>query len=367
MRERLEHLHRPLLGLIAVLCLFGLLMMASAGGGDVRLYTLPQLGKMVVGAGMMLLIATAPQSWLYRAAYPFYIVMLLLLVGVDIAGHIGMGAQRWLKLGGLNVQPSEFMKIAVILAMARYFHGLTIEDTRRIKSLIPALILLALPAVLILRQPNLGTTVVVVGIGVGMMFMAGVLYRYFIGGALLVAAMLPVAWHFLHDYQRQRVMTFLEPAADPLGSGYNILQSMIAIGSGGFLGKGFMEGSQGQLNFLPEKHTDFIFTMVTEEWGFMGGMAVIMAFGVLIAMALSVAGNSRTTFSSLLATGVAMMVLVHVFINIAMVMGLLPVVGLPLPFLSYGGSMLLSSLLAMGLLLNAHRCQKAPLLMSGIG
>jgi rod shape determining protein RodA len=278
-------------------------------------------------------------------------------------GHIGMGAQRWLKFGGMNIQPSEFMKIATILALARYYHSLHSEDIPRLKYMVPALLMLALPAVLILRQPNLGTTTILVSVGIIMMFMAGIHMRYFVGAGVGLLASLPVAWHFLHDYQKQRVLTFLDPASDPLGAGYNILQSMIAIGSGGILGKGFLDGSQGQLNFLPEKHTDFIFTMFAEEWGFLGSFLLVGMYGLLLLMGTVIASRSRSTFGALLATGVTAMVFVHVFINMAMVMGLIPVVGVPLPFLSYGGSNMISILLAMGLLLNACRNMEKPLLL----
>jgi rod shape determining protein RodA len=206
----------------------------------------------------------------------------MVLLGVDITGHIGMGAKRWLTLGGLNLQPSEFMKLAVILVLARYFHQLHPEDIQRFPFLIPPLLFIAMPAVLILRQPNLGTTTIMASVGVIMCFLAGVRWRYFIGAGAGALAALPVVWHFMHDYQKRRVLTFLNPGDDPLGAGYNILQSMIAIGSGGLLGKGYMHGSQNQLNFLPEKHTDFIFTMLAEEFGFVGCMAVLMLFFVLL-------------------------------------------------------------------------------------
>lgn len=362
----IAHLHtlnRPLLVIIGGLCFIGMLMMVSAGGGDVREFALPQFSKLIVGGLLMLALALVPAAWLYRYAYMAYFLMLAALMLVDVMGHIGMGAQRWLKLGGMNIQPSEFMKIAAILALARYYHGIHSEDIPKFKSLFPPLLMLGLPAVLILRQPNLGTTTILIAVGGIMMFMAGVRLRYFIGAAIAVLASMPVAWHFLHDYQKQRVLTFLSPEQDPLGSGYNILQSMIAIGSGGFLGKGFLDGSQGQLNFLPEKHTDFIFTMFAEEWGFIGSLVLLGFYSALLILGNSVASGSRSMFGGLLACGVTAMIFVHLFINMAMVMGMIPVVGVPLPFLSYGGSNMISVLLAMGLLLNACRNMEKPLLL----
>lgn len=359
----LHTLNRPILIVIGGLCFIGMLMMVSAGGGDVTEFALPQFSKLVVGGVMMLTLALLPPAWLYRYAYAAYALMLSALMLVDVMGHIGMGAQRWLTLGGMNIQPSEFMKIAAILALARYYHGLHAEDIPRFKYMIPVVLMLALPAVLILRQPNLGTATILLSVGVMMMFMAGVHWRYFIGAGAALLASLPVAWHVLHDYQKQRVLTFLNPDSDPLGAGYNILQSMIAIGSGGIFGKGFLDGSQGQLNFLPEKHTDFIFTMFAEEWGFVGSMVLLGLYGTLLLMGTSVAAGSRSLFGALLAAGVTAMVFVHVGINMAMVMGMIPVVGVPLPFLSYGGSNMISIMLAMGLLLNACRTMDKPLLL----
>ncbi len=362
----LSTLHRPLLLTIATLCVIGMAMMVSAGGGDLMAFAIPQLSKLLIGLVAMIALAMAPPAWLYRYAYTAYACVLATLLLVDIMGHIGMGAQRWLSLGGMNVQPSEFMKIALIIALARYYHGLHDEDLLSFRALLPPLFLLLAPAALILRQPNLGTTTILLSVGVLMMFMAGVRLRYFIGAGAAVVAALPVVWHLLHDYQKQRVITFLDPQNDPLGSGYNILQSMIAIGSGGLLGKGFLEGSQGQLNFLPEKHTDFIFTMFAEEWGFLGSLMLLWLYATLLMTGNALAGRSRSAFGGLLACGVTAMVCVHLCINMAMVMGMIPVVGVPLPFLSYGGSNMIAVLLAMGLLLNAARCVDKPLLLGSL-
>lgn len=343
-----------IVGLMTALACIGFVMMMSAGGGELTPWAQPQIMRFVLAFTVMIAVAMIPMRLLMDYAYLIYFSLVLILVVVDVVGHVGMGAQRWLKFGGLNLQPSEFMKLAVILALARYFHHMYPEDTRRITFLIPPLLIIIVPALLILRQPNLGTATILAGVGVLLCFLAGIRWRYFIGAGLTAFAAAPIAWHFMHDYQKRRVLTFLDPEKDPLGAGYNILQSIIAIGSGGLTGKGYLQGSQSQLNFLPEKHTDFIFTMLTEEFGFLGGMLVLLLYLALIISAMVVAVRSRSTFGGMMAAGVAALLFLHVFINCAMVMGMVPVVGLPLPLLSYGGSVMVSTVLAIGLLLNAY-------------
>lgn len=352
--RRLAEVNWFIVAVMSLIALAGILMMISAGGGEFGIYALPQLWRFAAAFALMLLLAQLPMRLLLDYAYVIYFLGVAVLVVVDIIGHTGMGAQRWLKFGGMNVQPSEFMKLALILALARYFHQMHPEDIKRIPFLVVPLILIAIPAVFILRQPNLGTTIILASVGGIMCFLIGVQWRYFLGAAAAAAAATPVAWHFMHDYQKRRVLTFLDPTADPLGAGYNILQSMIAIGSGGFFGRGYLQGSQNQLNFLPEKHTDFIFTMLSEEFGFLGSMLLLLLYGVLLLSALVVALRSRSTFGAMIASGVAALVFMHVLINCGMVMGLLPVVGVPLPLMSYGGSITVSTVLAVGLLLNAH-------------
>lgn len=344
----------PILGLLGVLSLAGLMMMYSAGGGDWSLYAKPQFLRLLPALVCMMVIPFIPLRVLLQHAYLVYAALLVVLVVVDVVGHVGMGAQRWLKLGGVNVQPSEFMKLGVILALARYFHQLQPDDIKRFNFLIPPLLLMAFPAILILRQPNLGTATILVLVGLGLLFLAGLQWRYIIVAAVGVGASLPVVWGLLHDYQRRRVLTFLDPEQDPLGAGYNILQSMIAIGSGGVVGKGYLNGSQSQLDFLPEKQTDFIFTMLAEEFGFLGSMLMLAAYFALIGICMTVAHRSKSTFGAMIASGVGLLLFIHVMINCGMVMGLLPVVGVPLPLLSFGGSITVSTVLAVGLLLNVH-------------
>lgn len=340
--------------IMTLIACIGFAMMVSAGGGSFSPWATQQIERFAAAFVLMLIVALMPMRMLMDYAWVIYALCLIVLVGVDIMGHTGMGAKRWLSLGGLNLQPSEFMKLAVILVLARYFHQLYPDDIKRLPFLLPLILIILVPAVLILRQPNLGTTTIMVCVGAIMCFLAGVQWRYFIGIALAGLSAAPVAWHFMHDYQKRRVLTFLDPAQDPLGAGYNILQSMIAVGSGGLFGKGYLQGSQSQLNFLPEKHTDFIFTMLAEEFGFAGSMILLGLYMTLLASGIIVALRSRSTFGAMMASGVTALIFMHILINCAMVMGMLPVVGVPLPLMSYGGSIMVSTVLAVGLLLNAY-------------
>lgn len=352
--KRAQSMHGGLLALILLLSLLGLMMQYSASGGELRVFAVPQAIRLVMGLGLMTLIAITPTPHLLRAAYPAYAVCVVMLIIVEVMGIIGMGAQRWIGVGAFNIQPSEMMKLGLILALARYFHGASLEGSRHYLLLIVPLVLTLVPMGLILKQPNLGTATICGIIAFAMCFMAGIRWYYFAAAIGSVAAAVPVIYHFLHDYQKRRVMTFLDPDADPLGAGYNIIQSKIAIGSGGLVGKGLVGGSQGQLDFLPEKQTDFIFTMLAEELGFLGAVVLLLLYAMLLGFAMLLAVRCRHTFGRLIAAGVATMLFIHIFINMGMVMGLLPVVGVPLPFLSYGGSFLLAVCMACGLLMHVY-------------
>jgi rod shape determining protein RodA len=358
--DKLVEINWFIVAIVSLIACMGFAMMASAGGGELFPWAMPQIVRFAAAFFLMLVIATMPMRLLMDYAYLIYFLGVLVLVAVDVAGHTGMGAQRWLKFGGMNLQPSEFMKLAVILALARYFHNIHPEDIKRFVNLFIPLLLVLPPAVLIYRQPNLGTTIILVAMAGIMCFLAGLQWRYIVGAVLGAVAVAPFAWHFMHGYQKKRVLTFLDPEKDPLGSGYNILQSMIAIGSGGFFGKGYLQGSQSQLDFLPEKQTDFIFTMFAEEFGFLGGLLLLGLYFVLLTSGMVVAQRSRSTFGAMLAAGVTALIFIHVLINVGMVMGLMPVVGVPLPLMSYGGSITVSTVFAIGLLLNAwvHRDQQ---------
>lgn len=357
--EKLVQLHWPIVVLLLLVGIFGYFLLYSAGGGAHGPWAWRHGVRLAVGLVVMLALALVdPRIW-YRAAYPTYAIVLALLVAVELIGIVGKGAQRWLDLGVIQLQPSELMKLALLLALARYFHSAYLEEVGRPLFLLPPLAMIMAPVLLVLLQPDLGTAVMLAAAGGAMLFMAGVrLWKF---GLVLgaVAAAGPILWSRLHDYQRQRVFTFLDPESDPLGSGYHIIQSKIALGSGGFWGKGFLQGSQAQLSFLPEKQTDFAFTMLAEETGFAGAALLLALLLALVLLGITVAIRAASPFGRLLAIGVTLNFAFYVVINVAMVTGLIPVVGVPLPLVSYGGTAMLTVLLGFGLLLgvDVHREQ----------
>lgn len=358
--EKLQHLGWGLVVLICIMAGVGFTALYSAAGGDLEPWASKQMLRFAVGFVVMIVIALIDIKWWYKFSLPIYIIGFVLLVIVELMGQIGMGAQRWINLGFMQLQPSEFMKIAVVMMLAKYFHAAAPEDMRNIRYLLMALILIILPVGLVLLQPDLGTALMIVMAGIAMFFLAGAPIWMFLTGGAAVLASLPVAWSLMHEYQKKRVMTFLNPDSDPLGSGYHITQSKIALGSGGIEGKGFLEGTQSKLNFLPEKQTDFIFTLWAEEWGFIGGVFILVICGLIFAYGLWVANKCRHSYGRLLALGLTINFSLYVFINIAMVMGLIPVVGAPLPLVSYGGTSMLAALVGFGLILscNIHRDSK---------
>jgi rod shape determining protein RodA len=348
--KRLEHLSMYPLMVIFMITSLGILMLFSAANASFSPWATKQAMRFLVGLSVMLVVsATDTRQW-FGKAYMLYFATLILLVGVEILGFVGMGAQRWIDLYVFSLQPSELMRVFLILALARYFHGCTLEDIRNLKTLVPPAILIFLPTLFVLRQPDLGTATLLVLSGLSVCFVAGVSIWVFVvlGGSVL--ALVPILWTFLHPYQQKRVLTFLNPESDPLNSGYHVLQSKIALGSGGVLGKGFLQGTQSHLNFLPEKQTDFIFTMFCEEFGMAGAIFLLVLYGTLIAYNGTVALSCRSQFSRLMATGLNMTLFLYVFINVAMVMGLLPVVGIPLPLFSYGGTAMITILFSQGLI-----------------
>ena len=353
----LERFSRLSWGLIFLVCLIGVigaLALYSAGGGSLSPWASKHIIRFGIGFAGMFIVAMIDTRWWYRLAWPIYFAGFLMLVIVEVKGHVGMGAQRWIDLGFMKLQPSEFMKIAVVLALARYFHSATLEDVRRLTFLIPAAFIILAPVGLVLLQPDLGTSLMIMCAGISVFFVAGAPLWLFIGGIVLAAGSVPVAWQFLHDYQKQRVLTFLNPESDPLGAGYHITQSKIALGSGGLKGKGFLEGSQSHLNFLPEKQTDFIFTLWAEEWGFLGAGFLLLLFAFVFMYGPWIAWRVRQNFSRYLVIGLMMNFSLYVFINVSMVMGLIPVVGAPLPLISYGGTAMLATLVGFGLIMSAH-------------
>jgi len=347
--------------LIGLTAGFGIAMLYSVAGGDMSPWAGRQSIRLAVGIALMLFVAFIDVRIWMRLAYPIYALGLVLLLIVEVMGEVGMGAQRWLDLGFFNLQPSEIMKIAIVLALARYFHGLTAEDVQRFRWLIVPLLLAFVPAGLVLIEPDLGTAILLVMLATAILFAAGVLWWKFALVFIAGLAAIPFAWDRLHDYQRARVLTLFNPERDPLGAGYQIMQSKIALGSGGVWGKGFLLGTQSHLNFLPEKHSDFIFTTLGEEFGLVGGLILLGLYAAILIYGFAVAFRARSQFGRLLAVGITTTFFLYVFINIAMVMGLIPVVGVPLPLISWGGSAMLSILIGFGLLLSVYIHRDIPI------
>jgi len=355
--EKLRTISWPLVLVIFVAVCAGIGVLYSAADGSMQPWAAAQAARFAVALLVMLGAALVGIRYWYRAAYWAYAAALALVVAVDLRGFVGMGARRWIDLGVIQLQPSELMNVALVLALARWFHSLASEDIQRLRFLIPPALMVLLPTALVLKQPDLGTAVMLLLTGVVLFFIAGVRLRLFILMAVAAAATIPTGWHFLRDYQKNRIYTFLDPESDPLGAGYHILQSKIALGSGGLFGKGFLHGTQSHLSFLPEKQTDFIFTTLAEEFGFVGGVALLSLYVLIIGYGFAIALSCRSQFGRLLGLGIVTNFSLYVSINTAMVMGLIPVVGVPLPLISYGGTAMLAVMLGFGLLLNAgvHR------------
>lgn len=337
-----------LIGLL-LLMIVGLFTLYSATGGDIT-----RVGKQAlhicVALLVMWLVANVPLQQIMRLALPLYLIGLILLIGVALFGEIHNGARRWLNIGITRIQPSEIMKIAVPLMMAWYFDKN--EITLRLKEYVGATLILMLPVLLILRQPDLGTALLIAVSGFYVLFLAGLSWR--IIGGLLVTALtcVPILWSFMHDYQRRRVLTMLDPSQDPLGAGYHIIQSSIAIGSGGVVGKGWQKGTQAQLDFLPEQSTDFIFAVFSEEFGLIGNSLLLLLYLIVIGRCMVITANASTQFTRLIAGSITLTFCTYIFVNMGMVSGILPVVGVPLPLISYGGTAMVTMLLGFGILMS---------------
>jgi rod shape determining protein RodA len=352
--EKLLSLNWGLILLLGVVASIGIAMLYSAANGHWQPWAAKQALRFVVAAAIMIAAALVDlRTWL-KIAYWFYGIVMALLVAVEIRGAVGMGAQRWIDLGVIQIQPSELMKIAAVLALARYFNGLTIEEIGKPWRLVVPALLILMPAALVMKQPDLGTALMLVLSGAALFFLAGVRVWQF--GLVIAAAIgaVPVAWRFMHGYQKERIYAFLNPENDPLGAGYHSLQSKIAIGSGGITGKGFLMGTQSHLNFLPERQTDFIFTMLAEEWGLIGGLVLLALYVLIFAYGFAIAMRCKSHFGRLLALGLTTNLFLYVFINTAMVMGLVPVVGVPLPLISYGGTAMLTVMFGFGVLMSIY-------------
>jgi rod shape determining protein RodA len=353
--QRVLALPWRILLLVAGIGAFAVVVLYSAAGGSMQPWALNHAVRFSIFLGAAIMIAQVPIGFWLRIAYPLYAVVLVALIGVEIVGGISGGSQRWLDLGFIRLQPSEFMKLAIVIALARFYHYLPRGYAARLPGIWPPLALIGMPFLLVILQPDLGTSLMIVAGGATMMFLGGLPLRWFlIPGAAGIAA-LPLIYNLLHDYQKRRVLIFLDPSADPLGAGYHITQSKIAIGSGGLTGKGFLEGSQSHLQYLPEQHTDFVFATMAEEWGLMGGAALLISYGLVLNWGIRVGLQARTQFGRLLAAGLSMTILFYVLINSMMVMGLAPVVGIPFPLVSYGGSAMMTVMIALGIIMGVYR------------
>lgn len=341
---------------VLVLAAFGSVVLYSAAGGSMSPYANSHLIRFTVFLVMAFVMRLFDRDIVVALAFPLYFVVLALLLMVEVMGQINGGSQRWLSLGFMNLQPSELMKPTIVLVLARYYAMLPSAMTQQWRHLLPVGGLVGAPVLFVLLQPDLGTSLAIIFSAACVLFLSGLPMRWFVGAGLVAAIITPLAYMFaLQPYQRQRVTTFLDPASDPLGEGYQITQSKIAIGSGGFFGKGFGNGSQSHLDYLPEPHTDFVFATMAEEWGLLGGIVVLLCFAAIMSWGLRVAYRSKDRFGRLLAAGMVVTIFFYVAINLMMVMGLAPVVGIPLPFMSHGGSSMLTNMICIGTLMMVHR------------
>lgn len=352
LKERFFNLNFVFIFILILLAAIGCLTLYSAAGGKLTPWALNQGIRFGLGIGVMLVAAMIRPEFYYKIAPLFYFFTLFLLLVVDIAGHTGMGAQRWINLGFFKLQPSELMKLAIVLQLARYFSNTSYEEIRTIRGIIIPLIIVAVPVAFIMIQPDLGTSLMVLFCATALFYLAGIQWWKFAAALGTVAAAAPILWHFLHDYQKNRILTFLDPERDPQGAGYHIIQAKIALGSGGAWGKGFLSGTQSHLNFLPEKHTDFIFTMFSEEFGMTGGVVILLLNLILISYGYWFAFriHNANYFGKMVILGLNTNYFLYVFINVAMVIGLLPVVGIPLPLISYGGTVIISVMASFGIM-----------------
>ena len=347
-----------LIFLVTAIAGFGLIVLYSAAGGSIEPWAVKQAIVFVAFLGIAVAMSWMKESTIKSIAFPLYGVTLVMLIGVEGLGFVSKGAKRWLELGPIKLQPSEFMKPAIVLALARFYELVPAAETRKWRAIWPALALLGVPAALILVQPDLGTCIMVMLCGVTVMFLAGLPWWVFAAPAAAVGVAAPVVFSMMHGYQKKRISVFLDPDSDPQGAGYHIAQSKIAIGSGGIWGKGFLHGSQSHLDYLPERHTDFVFATMAEEWGLVGGVLLILAFAGVIHWGMNVSRNGRTRFAQLAAAGLSATIFFYVAINLMMVMGLAPVVGVPLPLVSFGGSAVMTVMLCLGLLMSLERQQR---------
>ncbi len=359
--DKLRAVDYFLIIIVAIIGSLSVFSIYSTESGNFSFYTKNHLIRFLVFFSMFLILSFIRVSAWYRQAYIFYILGILLLLFVMFFGISASGSKRWINLFIMNLQPSELMKIAVIVCFARYYHRIQSSDIQSYKYLLQPIILLLIPCYLVITQPDLGTAILIAGSGLAIIWLAGLNLKYFVYSGLILMVSLPFVISILKPYQKSRILTFFNPERDPLGAGYQIIQSKIAIGSGGFLGKGFLQGTQSYLEFLPEKHTDFIFTLFSEEFGFVGSIILIFLYALLIYRIIRIGFLSRSFFAKLYCFGFASALFLYIFVNIAMVLGLLPIVGAPLPIMSYGGSSMLSIMLGLSIVMSCKIYSRDPI------
>ena len=359
--DKLKAVDYFLIIIVAIIGSMSVLSIYSTESGNFSFYTKNHLTRFLVFFSMFLILSFVRVSVWYRQAYIFYILGILLLLLVIFFGISASGSKRWINFFIMNLQPSELMKIAIIVCFARYYHRIQSSDIQSYKYLLQPIILLLIPCYLVITQPDLGTAILIAGSGLAIIWLAGLNLKYFVYSGLILLVSLPFVISFLKPYQKSRILTFFNPDRDPLGAGYQIIQSKIAIGSGGLLGKGFLQGTQSYLEFLPEKHTDFIFTLFSEEFGFVGSMVLILLYALLIYRIIRIGFSSRSFFAKLYCFGFASGLFLYIFVNIAMVLGLLPIVGAPLPIMSYGGSSMLSIMLGLSIVMSCKIYSRDPI------
>ena len=359
--DKLKAVDYFLIIIVAIIGSISVFAIYSTESGNFSFYTKNHLTRFLVFFSMFLVLSFVRVSVWFRQAYIFYILGILLLLLVIFFGISASGSKRWINLFIMNLQPSELMKIAIIVCFARYYHRIQSSDIQSYKYLLQPIILLLIPCYLVITQPDLGTAILIAGSGLAIIWLAGLNLKYFIYSGLILLVSLPFVISILKPYQKARILTFFNPDRDPLGAGYQIIQSKIAIGSGGLLGKGFLQGTQSYLEFLPEKHTDFIFTLFSEEFGFVGSMVLILLYVLLIYRIIRIGFSSRSFFAKLYCFGFASGLFLYIFVNIAMVIGLLPIVGAPLPIMSYGGSSMLSIMLGLSIVMSCKIYSRDPI------
>ncbi len=355
-QDHIARMHWPLIIMLTMIAGAGVVTLYSVGGGSWSPWAATHALRFAISLAALIVVGLIGIRYWMALSYPIYAVALIALALVPVIGDVNMGARRWIDLGPMQFQPSELMKIGIVLGLARYYHGLRAEQVSHVLFLIPPVVMIAAPVGLVFLQPDLGTAIMIAATGAAIMVLAGLSWRLiFLGGVGAVAAAI-AAFRFgiLHDYQLKRIFTFLDPDSDPLGTGYHLLQSKIGLGSGGLVGKGYMEGTQRELNFLPEMQTDFIFTIFGEEFGFVGGFGLLLLYFAVVMTGMNIALRARSHFARLAALGITVTFALYVLINAGMVMGLAPVVGVPLPLVSYGGTVMLTIMIGFGIVMSAH-------------